>query len=84
MMDKKVAAPAPFVREPATGSTHNVLDVTHLYKATGTETAGAFSLWEAVIQPGAGAPPHTHTREDDAFFRRGLRVGPLAVERNFQ
>jgi uncharacterized cupin superfamily protein len=25
-------------------------------------------LWEAVVPPGAGAPPHTHTREDEAFY----------------
>jgi uncharacterized cupin superfamily protein len=59
---------APFFREPGAGSTLNVLGVTHVYKATGAETAGAFSLWEAVIPPGAGAPPHTHSREDESFY----------------
>jgi hypothetical protein len=61
MIDKKVAPP-PFVHEPAAGLTHNVLGVSRLYKATGAETAGAFSLWEAVVQPEAfhvlsGEPP---------------------------
>jgi quercetin dioxygenase-like cupin family protein len=67
-MDAKLTAAKPFVREPAAGSTLNVLGVTHIYKATGTETAGSFSLWEAVFPPGAGAPPHTHAREDEAFY----------------
>ncbi|MGE0653916.1 MAG: cupin domain-containing protein [Alphaproteobacteria bacterium] len=76
-MDAKVAAAEPFVREPAAGSTLNVLGVTHIYKATGAETAGAFSLWEAVFPPGAGAPPHTHAHEDEAFY---LLSGELVIE----
>jgi quercetin dioxygenase-like cupin family protein len=68
MMDAKVTAAAPFVRDPGAGPTLNVLGVTHIYKATGAETAGSFSFWEDVVPPGAGAPPHTHTREDEAFY----------------
>ena len=76
-MDVKVAAAESFVREPAAGSTLNVLGVTHIYKATGAETAGSFSLWEAVVPPGAGAPPHTHAREDEAFY---VLSGEIQVE----
>ena len=67
-MDTEVSTIEPFVRAPAAGSTLDVLGVTHIYKATGAETAGSFSLWEAVVPPGAGAPPHTHTNEDHAFI----------------
>ncbi|HET6223813.1 MAG TPA: cupin domain-containing protein [Dongiaceae bacterium] len=76
-MATHVTAAAPFVRDPAAGSTLNVLDVTHIYKATGAETGGSFSLWEAVVPPGAGAPPHTHAREDEAFY---VLSGELLVE----
>lgn len=76
-MDAKVGAAEPFVREPAAGSTLNVLGVTHIYKATGAETSGSFSLWEAVVPPGAGAPPHTHAREDEAFY---VLSGELIIE----
>ena len=76
-MDAKVAAAEPFIREPAAGSTLNVLGVTHIYKATGAETAGSFSLWEDVVPPGGGAPPHTHTREDEAFY---VLSGELVIE----
>jgi len=76
-MDTKVAALAPFVRDPAAGSTLNVLGITHICKATGAETAGSFSLWEAVVPPGAGAPPHTHTHEDEAFY---VLSGELLIE----
>lgn len=67
----------PFVRSPGAGSTLNVLGVTHIYKATGAETAGSFSVWEAVVPPGAGAPPHTHDREDEAFY---VQSGELLIE----
>src|SRR5262249_13160367 len=70
-------AAEPFVRAPAAGSTLNVLDVTHIYKATATETAGSFSLWEAVVPPGAGAPPHRHEREDESFY---VLSGELMIE----
>jgi quercetin dioxygenase-like cupin family protein len=66
-----------FVREPAAGSTLDVLGVTHVYKATAAETGGSFSLWEAVVPPGKGAPPHTHTREDEAFY---VLSGELIIE----
>src|SRR5882757_6886386 len=76
-MVAKVAAAAPFVRDPGAGSTLNVLGVTHIYKATGAETAGSFSFWEDVVPPGAGAPPHTHAREDEAFY---VLTGEIQVE----
>jgi len=76
-MYAKVAAAEPFIREPAAGSTFNVLGVTHIYKATGAETAGSFSLWEDVVPSGAGAPPHTHAREDEAFY---VLSGEIQVE----
>ena len=76
-MDSKAAAIRPFVREAGAGSTLNVLGVTHIYKATAAETGGSFSLWEAVFPPGAGAPPHTHTREDEAFY---VLSGELLIE----
>jgi mannose-6-phosphate isomerase-like protein (cupin superfamily) len=76
-MDTKVTAVAPFVREPKAGTTVNVLGVTHIYKATAAETGGAFSLWEAVVPPGHGAPPHTHAREDESFY---VLSGELLIE----
>jgi quercetin dioxygenase-like cupin family protein len=76
-METKVTATAPFVRDPAAGSILKVLGATHIYKATGAETGGAFSLWEAVFPPGTGAPPHTHTREDEAFY---VLSGELLIE----
>jgi quercetin dioxygenase-like cupin family protein len=76
MMDKVTSA-EPFVRVPAAGSTLNVLGVTHTYKAMATDTAGSVSLWEAVVPPGHGAPPHTHHREDESFY---VLSGELIVD----
>jgi quercetin dioxygenase-like cupin family protein len=75
-MDSKVANEA-FVREPGAGRTLNVLGVTHICKAAGAETAGSFSLWENVVPPGTGAPPHVHAHEDEAFY---VLNGEIQVE----
>jgi quercetin dioxygenase-like cupin family protein len=76
-MDTNVTTNEPFVREPGAGRTLNVLGVTHIYKAMGADTAGSFSLWEDVVPPGAGAPLHTHEREDEAFY---VLSGELMME----
>jgi mannose-6-phosphate isomerase-like protein (cupin superfamily) len=59
---------SPLWREPDTGPTLDVLGVTHSYKAMATDTGHQFSIWESIVPPGAGAPLHTHTREDEAFY----------------
>ncbi|MEH2513296.1 quercetin dioxygenase-like cupin family protein [Nitrobacteraceae bacterium AZCC 1564] len=59
---------SPLWRAAGTGPTLDVLGVTHIYKAMANETGQQFSLWESIVPPGAGAPPHTHTREDEAFY----------------
>jgi quercetin dioxygenase-like cupin family protein len=44
---------------------------------TDAETPGSFALWEPVVPPGAGAPPHTDAREDEAFC---VLSGELLIE----
>jgi len=56
------------VRQPGEGPRHNVLGAGHLYKALAVETGGTVTVMEAVFPPGVGAPPHTHTHEDEAFY----------------
>lgn len=60
--------PSSFFRQPGEGQSMNVLGSTHVYKALSSETGGAFSLWELIVPPGHGAPPHVHHREDEAFY----------------
>ena len=64
-------------RTPGTGPTLDVLGVMHSYKAMASETGGQFSVWESIVPPGRGAPAHTHTREDEAFY---VLSGEVLVE----
>jgi quercetin dioxygenase-like cupin family protein len=48
----------------------------YTFIATGAETGGIFSLLHAIVPPGGGPPPHTHTMEDEAFY---LLSGNLAI-----
>jgi quercetin dioxygenase-like cupin family protein len=67
----------PLFRTPGTGPTLDVLGVMHSYKAMASETGGQFSVWESIVPPGRGAPAHTHTREDEAFY---VLSGEVLVE----
>ncbi|MCK1708879.1 MULTISPECIES: cupin domain-containing protein [unclassified Bradyrhizobium] len=68
---------SPLWRAPGTGPTLDVLGVTHIYKAMASDTGDQFSIWESIVPPGAGAPAHTHTREDEAFY---VMSGEVLVE----
>jgi quercetin dioxygenase-like cupin family protein len=35
---------------------------------TGEDTNGRYALWEAVVPPGGGPPPHVHSREGEGFY----------------
>ena len=59
---------SPLWRAPGTGPTLDVVRTTHIYKAMASDTGQQFSVWESIVPPGAGAPAHTHTREDEAFY----------------
>ena len=38
------------------------------FLATGDDTNGKYALWEAVVPPGGGPPPHVHSREEEGFY----------------
>lgn len=38
------------------------------FVVTGAHTGGAYALTDSVVPPGGAAPPHVHTREDEAFW----------------
>jgi mannose-6-phosphate isomerase-like protein (cupin superfamily) len=59
---------SPLCRASDAGPAIDVLGVTHVYKAMATDTGYQFSVWESIVPPGAGAPAHTHIREDEAFY----------------
>ena len=38
------------------------------FLATGEDTNGKYAMWEAVVPPGGGPPPHVHSREEEGFY----------------
>ncbi|HET7479873.1 MAG TPA: cupin domain-containing protein [Rubrobacteraceae bacterium] len=38
------------------------------FKATGEDTEGAFALFDSLVLPGGGPPPHIHHRESESFY----------------
>jgi mannose-6-phosphate isomerase-like protein (cupin superfamily) len=85
---RKDIAPAASVARCAGDSLAiDVLGAPHVFKAASAETGNSFCCTEARIPPGFGVPPHTHTREDEAFyvlageitFDSGDRPAPLRL-----
>lgn len=62
------AAAMSVARARGEGASLDILGSPYLVKAHAAETGGAFCCIESTLPPGAGAPPHTHTREDEVFY----------------
>lgn len=58
----------PKVLPPRAGETYLLAGDVVTFKAVGTETGGAYTLFEGRTAPGGGLPPHTHQFEEEAFF----------------
>jgi mannose-6-phosphate isomerase-like protein (cupin superfamily) len=58
----------PTVRTSAEGRTVAVVGDVYRFLATGDETNGAYALFEAIVPPGGGPPPHVHSREEEGFY----------------
>jgi quercetin dioxygenase-like cupin family protein len=59
---------APTLRVPGEGRTIAVVGDVYRFLATGEDTNGRYALWEAVVPPGGGPPPHVHSREEEGFY----------------
>jgi quercetin dioxygenase-like cupin family protein len=59
---------APILRKPAEGRCVGVFGDVYRFMATGEETDGRYALWEAIVPPGGGPPPHIHSREEEGFY----------------
>lgn len=62
---------------PGEGPAYAVAGGVYIFKATGQQTGGAYALFEILIPPGGGVPPHVHTHEEEAFY---LLEGELNFE----
>src|ERR1041384_2649321 len=56
------------IRNAAEGRTVAVVGDVYRFLATGEDTDGKYALWEAVVPPGGGPPPHVHSREEEGFY----------------
>jgi mannose-6-phosphate isomerase-like protein (cupin superfamily) len=58
----------PVIRKAAQGRTVAVVGDVYRFLATGEDTNGQYALWEAIVPPGGGPPPHVHSREEEGFY----------------
>ena len=58
----------PMFRRPGEGRTIAVVGDVYRFLATGAETGGKYAMWEAIVPPGGGPPPHVHSREAESFY----------------
>ncbi len=53
---------------PGEGQMRWVVGNLVIFKISGEDSAGAFTLGEEITPPQGGPPPHLHTREDETFY----------------
>ena len=58
----------PTLRTPADGRTIAVVGDVYRFLATSEDTNGKYAMWEAIVPPGGGPPPHVHSREEEGFY----------------
>ncbi len=58
----------PTLRKPGEGRTVAVVGDVYRFLATGEDTNGKYAMWEALVPPGSGPPPHVHSREEESFY----------------
>ena len=58
----------PTINVPPRGRTVAVVGDVYRFLATGQETNGRYALFEALVGPGGGPPPHVHSREEEGFY----------------
>src|SRR5437773_4834661 len=56
------------LRSSTEGRTIAVVGDVYRFLATGDDTNGKYALWEAIVPPGGGPPPHVHSREEEGFY----------------
>src|SRR5271155_1540695 len=56
------------INTPSQGRTVAVVGDVYRLLATGDDTNGKYALWEALVPPGGGPPPHVHSREEEGFY----------------
>lgn len=58
----------PTIRKPHEGNAIAIVGDVYRFLATGDDTEGRYAMFEAVVRPGGGPPPHIHSREEEPFY----------------
>ena len=58
----------PTIRKPGEGRTITLVGDVYRFLATGEDTNGKYALFDAIVPPGGGPPPHVHSREEEGFY----------------
>jgi quercetin dioxygenase-like cupin family protein len=58
----------PTINTPPWGRTVAVVGDVYRFLAAGEDTGGKYALWETIVPPGGGPPPHVHSREEEGFY----------------
>ena len=58
----------PSIRTADLCRTVAVVGDVYRFLATGEDTNGTYAMWEALVPPGGGPPPHVHSREEEGFY----------------
>ena len=56
------------LRTTTEGRTVAVVGDAYRFLATAEDTNGKYAMWEAIVPPGGGPPPHVHSREEESFY----------------
>jgi len=62
------STPRFLVNKSGEGRTIAIVGDVYRFLATGEDTNGKYALFEAIICPGGGPPPHVHSREEEGFY----------------
>jgi quercetin dioxygenase-like cupin family protein len=58
----------PIINTPPQGRTIAGVGDVYRFLATGDDTNGKYALFEALVGPGGGPPPHVHSLEEEGFY----------------
>jgi quercetin dioxygenase-like cupin family protein len=58
----------PTIRPANQGRTVALVGDIYRFLATGAETNGKYAMFEVLVGPGGGPPPHIHRREEEGFY----------------
>jgi quercetin dioxygenase-like cupin family protein len=56
------------IKNASDGRTIAIVGDVYRFLATGEDTNGKYTTWEAIVTPGGGPPPHIHSREEESFY----------------